>query len=320
MPTTYKVIFYNVENLFDPTDDPKTIDEEFTPEGTYKYNETRYKLHLEHTAKVLTTMLETEQPLFFGFSEIENKKVVEDLIKTGGLQNYHLGIVHQESPDARGIDVGLVYNKDLFTLISQEFLVVKSADDTDFKTRDILHAKGKLKNGEIIDVFVNHWPSRREGQVESEPRRILAAGVLKAATDKILLANPNANILMMGDFNDYPTDKSIISTLGATPISEMSATSKLYNIIQKPETGAIQGSHFYNKEWGFLDQMMVSKAMVDSKKTEVMNKRAEVFFRDFMIYTNKEGVQAPNRFYAGPKFIGGYSDHFPICTSISFGK
>jgi predicted extracellular nuclease len=320
MPTTYKVIFYNVENLFDPADDSKTTDEEFTPNGTNKYDDARYQIHLEHTAKVLTSMLETEQPLFIGLSEIENKKVLEDLVKTTSLHNYNLGIVHQESPDARGIDVGLIYNKDVFTLISQEFITVKLADDADFKTRDILHAKGTLKNGEMIDVFVNHWPSRREGQVESEPRRIAAASILKAATDKLLSANPNANILMMGDFNDYPTDKSILNTLGATPVSEMNPGSKLYNIIQKPATGAIQGSHFYNKEWGFLDQMMVSKALLDGKKTDIMNKKAEVFYRDFMIYTNKEGIQAPNKFYVGSKYIGGYSDHFPVCTSVSIAK
>jgi hypothetical protein len=108
--------------------------------------------------------------------------------------------------------------------------------------------------------------------------------------------------------------------LGATPVSAMNPGSKLYNIIQKPATGAIQGSHFYNKEWGFLDQMMVSKALLDGKKTDIMNKKAEVFYRDFMIYTNKEGIQAPNKFYVGSKYIGGYSDHFPVCTSVSIAK
>lgn len=316
----YKVIFYNTENLFDAVNDPKTQDEEFTPTGTNKYTDSIYRIHLAHTAKVLGAILATEQPLFIGLSEIENKQVLEDLIKTAPLNQYNLGIVHQESPDARGIDVGLLYNKKLFTLNKQEFLKVSMVSDTGFKTRDILHATGTLSNGEMIDVFVNHWPSRREGQIESEPRRLAAASVLKAASDKVLAANANANIIMMGDFNDYPTDKSIATVLGATSIQNMASGALLYNLMQKPATGAIQGSHFFKGEWGFLDQMIISKGLVDDKKTEIVDKKADVFYRDFMIYTNRDGVQSPNKFYAGSKFVGGYSDHFPICATITLDK
>ena len=316
----FKIIFYNTENLFDAVDDPKTQDEEFTPGGTNKYTDSIYRVHLAHTAKVLGTILESEQPLFIGLSEIENQQVLEDLIKTAPLNQYNLGIVHQESPDARGIDVGLLYNKKLFTLNKQEFLTVSLVSDTSFKTREILHATGTLSNGEMIDVFVNHWPSRREGQIESEPRRLAAASVLKAATDKVLAGNANANILIMGDFNDYPTDKSISTVLGAQTIQNMASGALLFNLMHKPATGAIQGSHFFKGEWGFLDQMMISKGLADDKSTEIVDKRADVFYRDFMIYTNKDGVQSPNKFYAGSKFVGGYSDHLPICATISFNQ
>lgn len=316
----YKIIFYNTENLFDAVNDPKTQDEEFTPTGTNKYTDSIYRIHLAHTAKVLGAILETEQPLFIGLCEIENQQVLADLIKTAPLNQYSLGIVHQESPDARGIDVGLLYNKKLFSLEKQEFLKVSMVSDTGFKTRDILHATGTLSNGEMMDVFVNHWPSRREGQVESEPRRLAAASVLKAASDKVLAANANANIIMMGDFNDYPTDKSIATVLGAQPIQNKILSDTLYNLMQKPASGPIQGTHFFKGEWGFLDQMIISRGLVDNKKTEIVDKRADVFYRDFMIYTNRDGVQSPNKFYAGSKFVGGYSDHFPICATITFDK
>lgn len=317
----YKVIFYNTENLFDTIDDPATNDSEFLPNGTYKYTSQIYQTHLDHTSEVLSSICAIDAPLFIGLSEIENRNVVQDLINQASLKNYNLGIVHQNSPDDRGIDVALIYNKDLAKLIKEEYLYVTIDTVPDFRTRLILHATFETTTGTILQVYVNHWPSRREGQVESEYKRLKAASILKENTDALLKNDPEANIIIMGDFNDYPTDKSISKVLGAASYKDINdKKSDLYNISEaNPTDTIVKGSHFYKGEWGNLDQMILSKNLLQWRGgVGALKVPYTIYYNQKMLYKDKNGVYSTNRLYAGPKFVGGYSDHLPVYFDIRF--
>ena len=321
MMPRYKVIFYNVENLFDTIDDPTTNDSEFLPNGTYKYTSQVYQMHLNRTSEVLANICETDQPLFIGMSEIENKNVVIDLINQPVLKKYNLGIVHQNSPDDRGIDVALIYNKDLAKVIKEEYLYVTIDTLPEFRTRLILHATFETSTGTILHVYVNHWPSRREGEKESEFRRLKAASILKESTDELFKKDANANIIIMGDFNDYPTDKSISQVLNAASYKEINTEkSNLYNISAPAENDStVKGSHCFRGEWGCLDQMILSKNMLQWRGgVGALNIPYSIYYNQKMLYTDKNGKVSTNRLYAGPKCVGGYSDHLPVYFNIRY--
>ncbi|MEN8957485.1 MAG: hypothetical protein ABF258_05635, partial [Flavobacteriales bacterium] len=206
--------FYNVENLFDTIDDKYTIDEQFLPDSEKEWNTTKYFDKLNKLAKVITAM-DKDLPIFMGFAEIENQGVILDLISNTNLNNGNYGIVHYESPDKRGIDVGFMYRKEFMTIKHSENIEVSLPDNPDFATRDILYVQGELKGEDELHVFLNHWSSRRAGQKESEHKRVKAASVLRAKVDEILNKDASAKIIIMGDFNDYPTNKSVYEVLKA---------------------------------------------------------------------------------------------------------
>jgi predicted extracellular nuclease len=320
MAPTYKVIFYNIENLFDTIDDPYTNDAEFLPNGTYKYTSKIYQTHLDRTSEVLSNICEKDAPLFIGLSEIENKGVLQDLIKQHSIEKFNLGIVHQNSPDDRGIDVGLIYNKDICKVIKEEYLYVSIDTVPDFRTRLILHATFETYNGTILHVYVNHWPSRREGEKVSEYKRLKAAATLKASTDDVMKKDANANIIIMGDFNDYPTNASITQVLGAVDYKNMdNFKSDLYNISEAPVGQVVKGSHFYKGEWGNLDQIILSKNLIRWPGIgAVGGVPYTIYYNEKMLYTDKNGVVSTNRIYAGTRFVGGYSDHLPVYFNIRF--
>ena len=302
----YTVVSYNVENLFDTVDDPKIPDEEFLPESEKKWTVERYKKKLNDISQVISEVNPKELPEIVGLVEIENQTVLEDLIRTAKLKDRY-AIIHEESPDFRGIDVALIYRKDAFTEIRHEVLPVTFPDDPEFKTRDILHVTGKVRH-KIVHVFVNHWPSRIGGDDKTEPKRILAAAVLKNKVDQILAADPKARIIIMGDMNDEPTNKSLRETLDAgSPDSK----SKLVNLMI-PDDAAGLGTYFYSGSWNMLDNLVVSGRLITCKRFRVEDQKGFIFRNDWMIYTNKNGDKTPNRTYVGNKYVGGVSDHFPI--------
>jgi predicted extracellular nuclease len=302
----YTVVSYNVENLFDTVDDPKIPDEEFLPESEKKWNDQAYQKKLNDIAKVITEVNTKELPELVGLVEVENQKVLEDLVNTAPLKNLY-GIIHEESQDFRGIDVALIYRRDAFTEISHEVLPVNFSDDPNFKTRDILHVTGKIRN-KTVHVFVNHWPSRIGGDDKTEPKRILAASILKSKTEQILAADSNARIIIMGDMNDEPENKSLKETLGAgTPGSGSALVNLMF-----PDDLAGLGTYFYNGNWNMLDNLVVSKSLLVGKGLHVENGKGFIFKNDWMIFTTKKGDQTPNRTYVGNKNVGGVSDHFPV--------
>jgi endonuclease/exonuclease/phosphatase family metal-dependent hydrolase len=303
------IVFYNVENLFDTIDDPQVIDEDFLPNGKLKWTSDRYATKLKHIEEALTMNL-AKNPILIGLVEIENELVLKDVIQTGRLANTPYGIAHVNSPDARGIDCALLYDKSCFQVLEMKPLRVKIDSIPDFKTRDILYVKGLLKGGKILHVFVNHWPSRRGGEQESEIRRIEAARVARKQVDEILKTDPKANIVLMGDFNDHPNNTSVQETLGAKPTTDTQAV--LINLLAD-DHAAGKGTHNYKGEWGVLDQFIVSRSLFNGKNGIVLKtKDAVIVYEDKLLFTQKDGSKKPSTTYGGSNYYGGYSDHLPI--------
>lgn len=307
-PKSLIVMNYNVENLFDTIDDPEKIDEEFTPESKKQWTEKRYEQKLSDLAKVISNVNTKSLPAIIGLEEIENQKVLEDLVAQPSLKKGNYAIAHYESPDKRGIDVALLYNPKILKLIHSEALHVNPG----FATRDILHAEGKI-GGENFHIYVNHWPSRIGGTEQSEPHRIAAANVLKESIDKVLAANPNANIVVMGDMNDEPQNKSIYETLGAKLPSE---ESRLVNLML-PADLKDEGTYNFRGNWNMLDNLIVSKSLLDSNGLKVSDNIGHIFHQPWMEYISKKnGDMSPNRTYGGPNYYGGVSDHFPVYFTL----
>jgi predicted extracellular nuclease len=303
------IVFYNVENLFDTIDQPNVIDEDFLPAGKLKWNTERYNTKLKHIVEAVTLNLK-DNPVLIGFAEIENGNVVMDVAHTGRLAQTKYLLAHKDSPDARGIDCALLYDSERFKPLVITNLAVTIDSIPDFKTRDVLYVKGEFYNEKTLHVFVNHWPSRRGGEKESEIRRIRAAQVAREKIDQILKEDPKANIVLMGDFNDHPNNVSIENYLKAKPITDK--TADLYNLLYDDQLAG-KGTHNFQNQWGVLDQFIVSATLFNGKKgIRLATKDATIVFEDLLLYTAKDGSKKPSTTYGGDKYFGGYSDHLPI--------
>jgi predicted extracellular nuclease len=317
--STFRVMFYNVENLFDPADDPNKNDEEFTPEGDRFWSDSRYKQKLSNIYKVMVAVGEWDLPQLVGLSEIENRNVLEGLLNYTPLYKADYKIIHYESPDARGIDVALLYRTEYFTPISQRPIrVTWPASIGSGTTRDILYVSGTTNNGDTLHVFVNHWPSRWGGQMETEEKRMFVAKLVKTHTDSIFDTNSNANIIIMGDLNDYPTDRSLNESLKANTTYDKIKSDKLYNLSYYLQEVKKLGTHKYDGQWGILDQIVVSGGLLDTVgNIYTTPEDAHVFNADFLLEPDdKYPGQRVNRTYVGFKFHGGYSDHLPTYVDL----
>jgi predicted extracellular nuclease len=310
------VAFYNCENFFDTKDDPNKNDDEFLPESPLKWDETRFMNKLTKVAQVLdSTVAGDGLPELVGLVEIENKEVLEELVSKSQFKTKSYGVISTDSPDERSIDVGLLFDKAVFSLVDFKELNATNSALGDYKTRNVLFATLKATNGDVIYVFVNHWPSRREGEKESEPRRIFAAEQVRNKINELQKKNPKSKVIVMGDFNDHPDNNSILNTLKAT--DKPKDKGDLYNAF-KTLDAAKQGTHYYDKEWRVLDQIMVSQAFIGAKKGYKFNtKNAHILRKDFVMFKNtKTGEEKPNRTYSGEKYYNGYSDHLSIYITL----
>lgn len=305
----FDLMSYNVENLFDTIDDTNKADEDFTPTGKLQWNTAKYYEHLNHTVDAITNK-GTNFPAIVGLIEVENGTVLNDLVNTSFLKGKGYQVVWYEGPDERGIDVALIYDSKRVAIVGSKPIPVVLESVSDPNTRDILKVSVKV-GSEDFHLFVNHWPSRRGGQDESEMHRIKAASVLRKEVDQILSVNPKANIICMGDFNDFPTNKSVHDVLQAGVSNEHSV---LFNMMSDFEA-LKKGTHFYKGEWSPLDQFMVSYGMFDNKCVSANS--FEVVSYDFLYYTSKDGVKSPARAYVGDSYKGGYSDHLPILMHVN---
>jgi len=312
--TGIRIMFYNVENLFDPTNDPLKDDDEFTEEGTRYWSYKRYHDKLNKIAKTAIAIGGWEPPAVIGLCEIENLQCLQDLIYTSPLKEFGYEIVHQESADARGIDVALLYRPEHFTFLS--FYSYKLNFTVDPRpTRDILYVKG-LVGKDTLHLFVNHWPSRYGGQMASEPKRQFAAEVLRQKYDSLMSLNPNANILAMGDFNDHPDDKSMNEILRAKKDTLTMLQGDLLNLIWQYEF--LKGTNKYEHEWNILDQFIATPSLIyASAGLAAPISRAQIFDADYLLEDEKDGIgKTTNRTYVGFSYHGGYADHLPIYMDV----
>lgn len=313
-----RLMFYNVENLFDTEDDSLTNDEEFLPAGVKFWSKRRYFVKLNHIASTIVALGGWNPPEIIGLCEIENRMVLDDLCQKTGLKNLNYSIIHKESPDSRGIDVALLYQKNEFKPLYYKPIKVSFSFSPSSTTRDILYVSGICKNNDTLHVFVNHWPSRWGGQLESERRRMETAKILRLEVDAILNSSPNAKIVIMGDLNDYPENKSVTDVLRAKSNFENIAASGLYNLSAYIQQTKNIGSHKYQGEWGVLDQIIVSGGLLIAKsglKTE--KEAAYIFNADFLLVDDEAYSGKKNfRTYLGYKYLGGYSDHLPVLLDL----
>lgn len=310
-----RLAFYNIENLFDTINDPLTNDDEFTPSGTKGWYFSRYLEKLDHIYKTITALGEWDPPAVVGFCEIENRSVLYDLVSKTPFIKHGFEIIHQDSPDKRGIDVGLIYHPKLFKPISFKAIRVDITKDSSSTTRDILYVSGKIFKKDTVHIFINHWPSRSGGQAKSEPRRIIAAETLRIQVDSILKLNANANIVILGDFNDEPGDKSIYETLGAKEDTIPKSGNILFNGMYSYFKQEI-GTEKFQEHWHCLDQIIMSYSLLN-KKNNVLMSSPTIFRASWLIEPDEKYLgEKPFRTYAGPKYTGGYSDHLPVYVDL----
>lgn len=307
--------FYNLENLYDTIDDPKTNDEEFLPTGAKLYTGSLYKEKLNHMATVIGMMAKELTPdgiALLGVAEVENRLVLEDLCKQPELSKNNFSIVHFDSKDYRGVDVGLLYNPKYFTPEHSEalFVPLPSRDTIPNYTRDILYVYGKF-DGEPMHFFVNHWPSRRGGEEASAPRRALASSIARAKIDSILAADPNAKIVLMGDLNDDPVSPSLVKVMK----SQGNASKMDNNMMFNPWTNLYKngiGTLAWNDSWNLFDQVLISNKFLQREQNGFFYKQPVIFNKDFMCQHTGNFKGYPLRTFVGNEYAGGYADHFPV--------
>lgn len=312
------VAFYNLENLFDTEDDPKKFDEEFTPSGANHYTEEIYHKKLHNLATVLSQLAvdkNPDGPALVGVAEVENEKVLRDLVAQPELKKRNWRIVHFESPDSRGIDVGLLYNPRYFKVLSAKALPVDIRQNGKREyTRDVLYVTGKLGE-DTFHVFVNHWPSRRGGEAATVWKRAKAASVSKNIINDIVKANPNAKCIVMGDLNDDPIDPSVTQTLGATGDKDKVRPGGLFNPWTEYYKKGI-GTLGYNDSWNLFDQIILSYGFIKPKADNWRFYKAEIFNRKFLKNQFGQYKGYPHRSFAGSNWLDGYSDHFPTIVYL----
>ncbi|MDY0200499.1 MAG: endonuclease [Tenuifilaceae bacterium] len=313
----YRIMFYNVENLFDPFNDSLKRDDEFTPEGTRYWTWRRMEEKANNIYKVITAVGEWDPPTMVGFCEIENRFVIERITQHTPLSKFNYQIVHRESPDMRGIDVGLIYRPDQFTIEEERFFRVSLPNDSNRTTRDVLYTRGIIDGLDTLHVFVNHWPSKYGGALVSEPGRIAAGKLVRQKVDSIKIFHPDARIIIMGDFNDTPDSRPLIEGLAASLPEEPFTADGLYNL-HLPYVAKGEGTLKYQGAWEIIDMMIVSKGLLNAKHGVYTTPDGGKIYRaDFLLEEDERFVGVvPFRTYIGFKYHGGYSDHLPIYMDL----
>lgn len=308
------VAFYNVENLFDYVNDSAADDEEFLPDSPKNWNGEKYQKKINDLAKVVSSLNTRELPAIIGLAEVENEKVLRDLAQSQKLRRGNYELVHYDSKDERGIDVALLYNPDEVQLVDSRPIPVTFGQDIDDLTRDILYARFKADDNNTYHVFVNHWPSRSPNREDSEIKRIAAALVLRKEVDLIFNNDNSARIIILGDFNDEPTNRSLIQILNATNKRKNTYYRDLYNLMYDPHNIAGEGTITYDGNWQMFDQIIVSYSLFEKSVNYYLT------FEDGKVYKDEQVISADpetgkeviSRTYSGNVYKGGTSDHLPV--------
>ncbi len=295
---TYRLGFYNFENLFFPEDDSLTRDEEFTPDGMRRWNNYKYFKKLDQLSRVISIMGEWSSIDVLAFCEVEEERCIRDLIQRKALQKTKYKVSYAKSEDRRGIDVGLIYNSESFRLHKDTSIKVRTKDQPEFRTRDILHSILISNSNDTIHFFVNHWPSKYRGKLESEPLRLLASNTLSEYVQRNV--PKKAMLICMGDFNDAPEERSILNLEKNTAWTNLLAENN-------------NGTHKYQADWSTIDQAFVSQSFL-----KAFNPKLTVFNEKFLLQNDDKFLgEKPRRSFNGMVYdSGGFSDHLPIYVDI----
>ncbi|GIM60981.1 endonuclease [Capnocytophaga canis] len=309
------IAFYNVENLFDTINDPRTFDDDRTPQGADRWTSKVYNDHVQKIAKVIADIgsdVSKQAPDIVGLCEIENEDVIVDLINTDYLKKYNYGIVHYDSPDSRGVDVALIYKKGVFRPISTSKHVLKIFEPNGKRryTRDQLLVSGMF-DGEMMHFIVNHWPSRSGGEAASRPKREAAATLNKKIIDSLLAKDPKAKIFSMGDFNDDPTNASFKKILKTEGKKNKVKAGGLYNPMEEMLKKGI-GSLAYQDAWNLFDQIYFTQELLEEDKSTYRYWKAGVFNKPYLANPKGKFKGYPFRSMSNGNYTWGYSDHFPV--------
>ena len=313
-PSTYTIAFYNLENLFDTRNDHRTLDEDFLPDSEKRWDQKKYESKLFKLGKAISYVgfdKTGKSPSIVGLAEVENKTVVEHLVRSTYLKKKDYGVVHYDSPDERGIDTALIYEKKSFEVVDSRTIPLLLFDEFGQRdyTRDVLQVTGRL-NGERIHVLVNHWPSRRSGVDKTSAKRIEAARTVRQVVEEIQETEEDPGILIMGDFNDGPTSESIKEhLLNPTLINPMERL-----------LGLERGSLNYKQQWNLFDQIILSHNFLKMERGTHHFAHADILDKRFLAEWEGRYKGNPFRTYVGRKYLGGYSDHFPVYVQLKYTK
>lgn len=308
------IMFYNVENLYDTKSDPDTNDNDFTPEGKMHWTYKKYKMKLGHIARVIRS-IHRQMPVLIGLAEVENEVVIKDLLKRFNLHDTY-GFAHVDSDDRRGIDVAFLYDKQHFEIKDFRQLKVYLTKTKSTHTRGILHVQGRMKGIDNLHVFINHWPSRREGKTISQINRIDASRTLKYAVQEVCRQDANAEILIMGDFNDTPVDVSLTRVLGVK--NRRSKNPKDLINLAYPLHARKNGTVEYERRYYMFDQMIVSQSLLSHERELRLSSQGLQILKHrwMMVKDRKTHRLFPDRTYGGYHYYGGYSDHLPVFIKL----
>ena len=304
------VAFYNLENLFDTKDDPHALDDDYTPKGRRKWTPKRFRHKVKKLSKTIRRIGDIhspQPPVIIGLAEVENRHVIERLLDTKALQGVDYGIAHFDSPDERGIDTALLYRREEFHLQHQERIpvIISEADGDRDYTRDVLYVNG-LWSSQKMHLFVNHWPSRRAGAEETEEKRLRAAEMVLRRINQIAEVEGNPYIVVMGDFNDGPESPSV-RLLDESP--------SLINPFRQVKRAG-KGSAYFKGHWSLFDQILLSPAFFQGQSEGPAFRSAEIYAPRFLTRYRGKYKGSPFRTFSGKKYLGGYSDHFPVYVAF----
>lgn len=318
--TLHRILFYNVENLFHPSDDSLKADDDFTPTGSYHWTYKKYFKKISMVGKVIVAAGMGDPPWLVGLAEIENEQVLKDLCYKSPLRAYRYRYVHYDSPDRRGVDVALLYRDSCVRVLRSRKVPVVFPFDTFARNRDILYAVVQFPGGDSLHVFVNHWTSRYGGYAATVPKRNYYADVVRMGVDSLIRGDPRAKILIAGDFNDYATDESMTGHLRVREYGPRLPRDTLYNLMLPLARQSLRGSHKHEDFWGCLDQFVVSDAWLTDTAGVRQVGAADIFDAGFLLVDDeKYGGKKNFRTFLGPRYIGGFADHLPVFVEFRDG-
>ena len=309
-----RIMFYNLENFYDTWNDSSRTYNEFTSFGYRHWGMQKFYTKLNYIYKVIIAVGGWEPPELVGLCEIENRFVLNSLVLGTPLRKFNYKVIHEDSPDLRGIDVAMIYRQDKFTEIYHHPIRITFPFDTASKTRDILYVRGLTNNKDTLHLFVNHFPSKFGGALISQPKRNYVASVLRNAIDTLIKNNMNPIIIIMGDFNDEAEDESLTKYLKVKCDTIYNKDADIINLMCGLKKKEGIGTNKFHDQWSLIDQFIVSTSLMkENNKWQVKNKRAYIFKPDFLLMPDEAyfGMK-PFRTFYGPKYLGGYSDHLPV--------